>query len=408
MNWRPPKERDTSWGENSSLQWTPTGGLVTVRVTWGWSATGPNIGGIGINSLSSTPQTFDALAYGVLATGVQSRSDGGTPEDPPTVRGTFGQWHLTDPAGNIGYTWPAPIFSGSVGSPPGFGGSVSVTPYVNFAVLSTGRPLPPPFDLGGGDAGELVLPVPVPARVDPAEDMPPLVPVPVPRPAPAVPAPAERSPVTPPAPVPGGLPGGRPALPPAPSVPSSPSAAPPAAPVLPTPLPITAGGVRPQAPALPPATAPGTTFLPGGIQLAPNGPPATMQGMATELGKLEQKLEILLRPDGPPSLLDNINRVIDQIENIKFVLDALFPPEPYRFDAGGYELTPVCDRDAEGELLPARVAPWEGGEGEFAELRQRLDALARLIQLHKETKQPTCGGRTNGPAGDVTVRFESD
>jgi hypothetical protein len=133
-----------------------------------------------------------------------------------------------------------------------------------------------------------------------------------------------------------------------------------------------------------------------------------MQGIATEVGKLEKKLEILLEPEGPRSLLEQINRVIDQIENIKFVLDNLFPPEPYTFSSGAYELAPVCDRDAEGELLPARTAAWAGGEGEVVEVRRKIDALAQLIQHHKDMKQPTCGGRGNGPASNVTVHFESD
>lgn len=133
-----------------------------------------------------------------------------------------------------------------------------------------------------------------------------------------------------------------------------------------------------------------------------------MEGIAGELGKLEQKLEIMLAPEGPGSLLDNINRVIDQIENIKFVLESLFPPGPYEFGAGAYQLAPVCDRDSEGNLIAPLTAAWAGGEGEFAELRQRLDALAQLIQHHKTLKQPTCGGRGNGPGSNVTVHFESD
>jgi hypothetical protein len=133
-----------------------------------------------------------------------------------------------------------------------------------------------------------------------------------------------------------------------------------------------------------------------------------MEGIAGELGKLEQKLEILLAPEGPPSLLENINRVIDQVENIKFVLEALFPPEPYTFPPGSYELAPVCDRDSAGELIDPLPAPWPGGEGEFTEIRQRLDALAQLLQHHKTLKQPTCGGRGSGPSSNVTVHFESD
>lgn len=133
-----------------------------------------------------------------------------------------------------------------------------------------------------------------------------------------------------------------------------------------------------------------------------------MQGIATELGKLERKLEVALAPEGPLSLLQQINRAIDQIENIRFVLDALFPEQPYEYSGGQYQLSPICDRDEEGDLLPPRLATWTGGQGEVSEVRKKLDALAVLLQHHKDLKQPTCGPRGNGPASNVTVHFESD
>jgi hypothetical protein len=138
------------------------------------------------------------------------------------------------------------------------------------------------------------------------------------------------------------------------------------------------------------------------------GPRPTPEGIANELGKLERKLELALAPEGPLSLLEQLNKVIDQAENIEFLLERLFPQGPYEFPAGQYELTPVCDRDSEGALLPPRVAPWAAGEGEITEVRRKLDALAALVQHHKDLKQPTCGGRGGGAGGNVTVHFESD
>lgn len=152
-------------------------------------------------------------------------------------------------------------------------------------------------------------------------------------------------------------------------------------------------------------TNPGSTFLPGGIELPSNGPQATPQATAAELGKLEKKLELALAPEGPLSLRERINQAIDQIENIKFVIDALFPPGPYQFGGGQYTLTPVCERDENGQPSPDRIADWEGGEGQIAEVNNKIDALAALIQFHKELKQPTCRGPA--PTGeDVTVTFE--
>jgi hypothetical protein len=137
-------------------------------------------------------------------------------------------------------------------------------------------------------------------------------------------------------------------------------------------------------------------------------PRPDLEGLATELGRQEQKLAQMMKGEGQRSLLDLINRVIDQIENIKFVLDNLFPPEPYSFAGGAYQLAAVCEKDAQGEPIPPREAPWAGGEGEFLELRQKIDALAQLIQHHKNLRQPICGGRGNGPGSNVTVHFESD
>lgn len=244
----------------------------------------------------------------------------------------------------------------------------------------------------------LPVPVPVVRAVAPTAPTPQTAPAPGPGLTP-VPAPAA---------VPGGLPGGQPSVPRAPA----PVGAPQRIFTRSTPgsLPqgVTATGPRPL-PAPPiPQTAPGTTFLPGGPGLVGNGPPPTMQGVATELGKLEKKLEIALAPEGPLSLLQQVNRAIDQIENIRFVLDALFPEQPYQFPAGEYQLAPVCDRDSDGVLLPPRTAPWAAGQGEVVEVRRKVDALAALLQHHKDLKQPTCGPLGGGAGSNVTVHFESD
>lgn len=241
------------------------------------------------------------------------------------------------------------------------------------------------------------------AEPDQQPAAPPLPLLPVSPPAPAVAPQFPR-----PTPAPGGSPGRAPGRAPGSAPAPAPLPGPSTPPALPQAPPITAGGVQPQLPPAPQITAPGTTFLPGGRPLVPNGPAPTMQSIATELGKLEQKLEILLNPQDDLSPLDLLNRVIDQVENIEFLIEQLFPPGPYTFEAGAYQLAPVCDRDAEGELVPPLEAPWAGGEGEFNELRQRLDALALLIQHHKTLKQPTCGGIGITPPGNVTVMFESD
>jgi hypothetical protein len=158
----------------------------------------------------------------------------------------------------------------------------------------------------------------------------------------------------------------------------------------------------------PQVTPPGTTFLPPGIALPPNGPPPTMQGISNELGKIEKKIELALAPEGDLSLLERINRVIDQNEEIKSLLNGLLEDAPYTFGPGSYQLQPVCEKDANGDPLPPLVAEWPGGEGAIVEVLQRIDAIAQVLQFQKDTKQPTCGGRGNGPGSNVTVHFESD
>lgn len=155
----------------------------------------------------------------------------------------------------------------------------------------------------------------------------------------------------------------------------------------------------------PPPTPPGSTFLPGGVELPNNGPRPTPDGTASELGKLERKLELALAPDGPLSLLDKINQAIDQIENIKFVLENLFPPDPYEYEEGEYYITDVCNVRPENGHYPYLTSYWNGGQGELNEVKAKIDALAVLINLHKELKQPVCRGPA--PTGQgVTVTFE--
>jgi hypothetical protein len=73
--------------------------------------------------------------------------------------------------------------------------------------------------------------------------------------------------------------------------------------------------------------------------------------------------------------------------------------------AGAYELLGPCERDADGALLPPRLAEWGSSVGLGPNIIKRLDALAELLQHHKDLKQPICTpGRAVGQP--VTVTFE--
>ena len=73
---------------------------------------------------------------------------------------------------------------------------------------------------------------------------------------------------------------------------------------------------------------------------------------------------------------------------------------------GSYELRGVCEVDANGEPVETVVDhPWPPGIGVDAGVYGRLDAIAAMLQTHKELRQPIC--RHPKPQGEfVTVQFE--
>jgi len=131
-------------------------------------------------------------------------------------------------------------------------------------------------------------------------------------------------------------------------------------------------------------------------------PPPTMTGIASELGRIEQKLA-QIGAQGPgfdlPGLIEAIANLINN------------QPD-YNYPAGSYLMEPVCDYDANGDPAPAREVSWPAGVGELAEIRERLDAIAELFQVSKELRQPVCrGGNSGGPSPQgqpVTVTFEEE
>lgn len=401
-----PPPQDLSDLENSLLQFQAPR---NVRVNFGWvvtgSATDCNNGStrsFTVGPVNNSVVWNGVSAVRVIGTNDQTRS-GGCPGGFG-IGGSFGEVQGLDANGAVALS-TGPLFVGGIGTNTE-SGSLTLSMPVEVINLADNQPIRPP-----AAPRPPLLPQVAPVLPDQLpETQPEVSPTPKPStPAPVAPPVPGVAPAFPrPAPAPGGLPGRAPGRAPgqAPAPAQTPSS--PRPPTQTQAPPITATGVRPQ---LPPAQQPtntGTTFLPGGRPLVPNGPPPTMQGIATELGKLEQKLEIMLNPEDTLSPLELLNKVIDQVENIEFLIERLFPPEPYRFDAGAYQLAPVCDRDTEGNLIDPLEAPWAGGEGELTELRQKLDALAQLVQHHKTLKQPMCGGRGSGPSSNVTVHFESD
>jgi len=262
---------------------------------------------------------------------------------------------------------------------------------------SPGKPYPAP-PVGAG--------LPNGFRPNPAE-------IPRPRPIPAFPGVAPQ-PMTTPATSPQTLPLPQPARPTLPSTPGTPQTVPRPAPspvipaqpaTTPRPVPVPIPLLPNFAPA--PVPVPPVVQVPVGLEVPWPGaqpigqeakrPPPTLTGIATELGKLEEKVaQIGARGPGfdIPGLIESIGNLIND------------PPE-YNYPAGEYTLPPICERDSEGRPLPAKRAQWPSGSGEIAELRAKLDALAKLIRFHKEWKQPICPPERSMPQGQpVTVTFE--
>ena len=243
-----------------------------------------------------------------------------------------------------------------------------------------------------------VPPVPDPAAQNPyldPENLPPLFPVATPKPAPIrqplhAPAPADAGPVTEEAPQSTGpvrqltrqvglLPRVAPAL--------LPRIAPMPARPIPQYLPETSPQGLPQlAPAPEPLATPTGQRQYGPRTVPSQGVRPDLQGIAEEVGRIEFKLAMVLGG-----------------------IDQMGPPDlpPYTYGPGAYTLEPVCETDSQGVPAPAREASWPGGSGELAQLGAKMDALAELLQHHKELKQPICRGAR--PIGQpVTVTFEEE
>jgi hypothetical protein len=228
----------------------------------------------------------------------------------------------------------------------------------------------------------------------PPEVLPPLLPQP---------APPEREPETQPEWQPVPVPPQRPptsppvvAPPEPPKVPVRPRPQPPILPPITDPVPPEPDTDPP--PEQPPETRPpGTETTPDGEVGQPGTQPRPdLPGIAAEVGRIEQKvLQLLNRPANPPDLTD----LVGKLEEILSKLEDTYP-------AGSYELFPVCETDAGGTPRPPMVTEWPAGTGKLDLVEAKLDAVAELIQFHKELRQPVCN---RAPFGEeVTVNWIED
>lgn len=223
------------------------------------------------------------------------------------------------------------------------------------------------------------LPVPAPAPVRP---LPRTVPAPETEPQPQ-PTPVEPGPAKPPI---------------APSIaPRTPARVVPRQ--IPGATPTKDGAIVPQAPATVAVTPPDAHFpVPGAPPVTGNGPRPTPEGIAQELGRLEQKLARLSDPgpEGPGDGSDRLQLISDLIGRlIEFATSMT--------SGGGYGLSTPCEVDENGERIVTTVN-YSGATNALGVLGNKVDALAALIQVHKDLKQPIC---KQAPAvgQPVTVNF---
>lgn len=210
---------------------------------------------------------------------------------------------------------------------------------------------------------------------------PPVTPTPAPEPEPDV-VPVEPGPTAPPIVVPVPVPG-RPSPPPPP-----------------TPGKVIV--VRPDGtlPQLPPAEAPTTPPdwhfpIPGAPPVVGNGPQATPGEMAKELGRLEAKLNALLNPT--QDLFPSWQQLLVMI------LEAIY----YSTQGTAYTLTEPCTLEP-GETPRTITVDAPGGLTSFMVIQNRLDAIAQLLQAHKDLRQPTCSVKPVLTGEWVSVSFLSD
>jgi len=159
------------------------------------------------------------------------------------------------------------------------------------------------------------------------------------------------------------------------------------------------GTVVPQAPA-PIAVTPSDAHfpVPGGAPVLGNGPQPKPEAIAQELGRLEQKLARLSDPgpEGPGDGSDRLQLLSDLIGRlIEFATSMT--------SGGGYSLSSPCELDENGDRIVSTVN-YPGATNSLDVLGNKIDALAGVLQVHKDLKQPNC--KQPAAVGQpVTVNF---
>ena len=134
------------------------------------------------------------------------------------------------------------------------------------------------------------------------------------------------------------------------------------------------------------------------------GPAPTLPGIAMEVGRIENKLDRMLRRDNDIDFGD-LARLLLLVPFIEDLLGLIFRDGP----GGAFTVNESCSGKDYGEEGPPKyTVTYPGSTDYLTELQSQVEAVARLMQGNFELKVNTCKSR-HTPEGDwVTVRFVSD
>lgn len=138
--------------------------------------------------------------------------------------------------------------------------------------------------------------------------------------------------------------------------------------------------------------------VPGGAAVGSiaTAPQATLAGIAAEVGRIESKLNRLLNPNVSGDASDLLQLLW---QGIQALINSLTDNRP----GGQYELSSPCVLDSNDERV-VYTAEFPETEDNTAAVLARLDALAALLQIHKDLKQPICH-QTPAVGQPVQVQF---
>jgi len=144
----------------------------------------------------------------------------------------------------------------------------------------------------------------------------------------------------------------------------------------------------------PPVTDVDTHFV-NGNPITTGQPRTDLESVAKEVGRIENKVAMVMQsPIQSGNLLEDLTNLLNLAELLLSLLDATTP-------GGSYTLSSPCVLDEEDQRIVSEVE--YGGGPVLNRLESKMDAVAQLLQVHKDLKQPGCDGPV--PSGNVTVTF---